>query len=76
MLCKVQFVENVARTFKDFELDFQNITAMPETKPEGVTTLEGAPRGDAHGLNNFKMVVNVDGPVKFTFGGCQYTMVR
>lgn len=73
VLCKVQFVENVARTFKDFELDFQNITTMPETLPEGVTTLEGAPRGDAHGLNNFKMVVNVDGPVKFTFGGCQYS---
>ena len=73
MLCKVQFVETVPRTFKDFELNFVGVTSMPETLPDGVTELTGSPREDDHGLNNFKMVVEVDGPVKFTIGGCQYS---
>ena len=72
VLCKVQFVETVPRTFKDFELNFVGVTSMPETLPDGVTELTGSPREDDHGLNNFKMVVEVDGPVKFTIGGCQY----
>ena len=73
VLCKVQFVETVPRTFKDFELNFVGVTSMPETLPDGVTELTGSPREDDHGLNNFKMVVEVDGPVKFTIGGCQYS---
>lgn len=73
VLCKVQFVETVPRTFKDFELNFVGVTSMPETLPDGVTKLTGTPREDDHGLNNFKMVVEVDGPVKFTIGGCQYS---
>ena len=73
VLCKVQFVETVPRTFKDFELNFVGATSMPETLPDGVTELTGSPREDDHGLNNFKMVVEVDGPVKFTIGGCQYS---
>ena len=73
VLCKVQFVETVPRTFKDFELNFVGVTSMPETLPDGVTELSGSPREDDHGLNNFKMVVEVDGPVKFTIGGCQYS---
>ena len=73
VLCKVQFVETVPRTFKDFELNFVGVTSMPEILPDGVTELTGSPREDDHGLNNFKMVVEVDGPVKFTIGGCQYS---
>ena len=73
VLCKVQFVETVSRTFKDFELNFVGVTSMPETLPDGVTELTGSPREDDHGLNNFKMVVEVDGPVKFTIGGCQFS---
>lgn len=65
-------IEVADRTFQGFELNFMNTTALPEL-PAGVTLLEGTPRNDSHGLNkDFKMVVNVDGPVKFTFGGCQY----
>ncbi|MBQ0058207.1 MAG: hypothetical protein KBT20_11175 [Bacteroidales bacterium] len=65
-------VEVAPRTFKDFELNFMNTTTLPEI-PEGVTSLTGTPRGDSHGLDkDFKMVLTVDGPVKFTFGGCQY----
>lgn len=71
VLCKVQFVETVPRTFKDFELNFVGVTSMPETLPDGVTKLTGTPRSDDHGLNNFQMEVEVDGPVKFTIGGCQ-----
>ncbi len=65
-------IEVVPRTFKDFELNFMNVTEMPAT-PEGVTSMEGNPRNDDHGVNNFKLVVPVDGPVKFTFGGCEYS---
>lgn len=64
--------EASSRSFNDFELNFVNVTALPE-KPKGVTSMEGSPRKDVHGLDNFKMVVPVDGPVKFTFGGCQYS---
>lgn len=73
VLCKVQFVETVARTFKDFELNFVDVSSMPETLPDGVTKLTGSPRGDDHGLDNFEMDVDVDGPVKFTIGGCQFS---
>lgn len=73
VLCKVQFVETVPRTFKDFELNFVGVTSMPETLPDGVTELTGSPREDDHGLNNFQMEVEVDGPVKFTIGGCQFS---
>ena len=76
VLCKVQFVETVPRTFKDFELNFVGVTSMPETLPDGVTELTGSPREDDHGLNNFKMVVEVDGPVKFTIGGCQFSSTQ
>lgn len=61
-----------ARTFQTIELDFQKITTLPAT-PEGVTSMEGTCRNDEHGLNNFQMVVPVDGPVKITIGGCQYS---
>jgi len=60
------------RTFKDFELNFMNISTLPAT-PEGVTSMEGTCRNDDHGLDNFKMEVPVDGPVKITIGGCQYS---
>lgn len=73
VLCKVQFVENVARSFTDFELNFMNITALPETLPDGVAGLTGSPRNDLHGLDNFQMALNVDGPVRLTIGGCQYS---
>ncbi len=65
-------IEVVPRTFKDFELDMQNISELPAT-PEGVISMEGSQLGDAHGARNFRLVVPVDGPVKFTFGGCQYS---
>lgn len=72
VLTKVEFVPFVPRTFQDFELNFVNVTALPET-PAGVTSMEGSPRGDAHGLDKFKMVVPVDGAVKITIGGCEYS---
>lgn len=75
VLCKVQFTENVARTFKDFELNFVKCTELPAA-PEGVTELKGKPRKDDHGLDNFEMTLNVDGPVKFSIGGCQYSNTK
>ena len=75
VLCKVQFVESIPRTFKDFELNFVNCSELPTT-PEGVTELKGKPRKDDHGLDNFEMTLNVDGPVKFSIGGCRYTNTK
>lgn len=72
VLSKVEFIEKVPRSFTDFELNFMNCTTLPET-PEGVVTMTGSPRGDSHGLDNFQMEVNVDGPIKFTIGGCQFS---
>ena len=74
-LTKIEFVPTVQRTFQDFELDFVNVTALPAV-PAGVTSMEGKPRGDSHGLDNFKMVVPVDGTVKITFGGCQFSNTK
>lgn len=71
-LASAQNADAADRTFDDIELNFVNVTALPAT-PEGVTSMEGSPRSDAHGLDNFKMVVPVDGPVKITIGGCQYS---
>ncbi len=66
-------IEVVPRTFKDFELNFMNITEMP-AKPEGVISMEGTLHDAQHGTNSdLRLVVPVDGPVKFTFGGCTYS---
>ena len=75
VLCKVQFVESIPRTFKDFELNFVKCSELPAA-PEGVTELKGTPRGDDHGLDNFEMTLNVDGPVKFSIGGCRYSNTK
>ena len=73
VLCKVKFTETIPRNFVDFEYDFRKIGAMPEITSSSIVKMSGSPRNDDHGLDNFKMEVNVDGPVKFTIGGCQFS---
>ena len=65
----IQFKEYVPREFTDFELNLQSNT-LPAT-PEGVE-ISGTYYDNMHGYKNFVAVIPVDGPVKFTIGGCQY----
>ncbi len=73
VLQKIQFVENVARTFVDFEMIMCNMTEEYDfsTLPVGVTA-SGTFNTDQHGYRNFTIKVPVDGTVKFTIGDCSY----
>ena len=72
-LQKIQFVEDVARTFVDFEMIMCNMTEEYDfsTLPVGVTA-SGTFNTDQHGYRNFTITVPVDGTVKFTIGDCSY----
>ena len=74
VLQKIVFKENIARTFKDFEIPYATLTAEGYTGadlPEGVT-FSGTFHDQQHGYSNATLVVPVDGTVKFTISGCQY----
>ncbi len=73
VLTKIQFVENVARTFTDFEMIMSNMASEYDftTLPEGVTA-NGTFDTDQHGYRNFTISVPVDGTVRFTIGDCKY----
>ena len=66
------------RAFKDFAIDF---TSNPYTVtlptdgnlPSDVVVPSGTWHDKQHGYQNTTVTVPVDGPVKFTFGGCNYT---
>lgn len=66
-----------ARAFKNFKIDFRNEAGYVVTEPadgvlpEGVT-VEGTFHDSQHGYNTTQITVPCDGPVKFTFGSCQY----
>ena len=70
-------VEVAERSFADFKIDFRTdpytVVAPTTGLPNGVTVDAGSYHGDQHGAMNAKITVPVDGPVKFTIGGCQYT---
>ena len=73
VLQKIQFVEDVARTFVDFEMIMCNMAQEYDfaTLPSGVTA-SGTFNSDQHGYRNFMITVPVDGTVKFTIGDCTY----
>ncbi len=73
VLQKIQFVEDVARTFVDFEMIMCNMAQEYDftTLPSGVTA-SGTFNQDQHGYRNFTITVPVDGTVKFTIGDCTY----
>lgn len=64
------------RTFVDFKIDFRTdpytVVAPEEGLPEGVV-VTGVFHDSQHGYQDAKVTVAVDGPVKLTIGGCQYT---
>ena len=70
-------VEVAERSFADFKIDFRTdpytVVAPATGLPNGVTVDAGSYHGDQHGAMNAKITVPVDGPVKFTIGGCQFT---
>ena len=74
VLCKIQFKETKARTFVDFEMTNAQLSGTfdASTLPAGVT-FTGSPHNDNHGYQNATLTVPVDGTVKFTIGGCQYS---
>ena len=78
VLQKIQFVESVARTFTDFKIEFRvnpYVVLLPESGilPTGVSVEGTTYNGGQHGIQGGTITVPVDGPVKFTFGACQYS---
>ena len=75
VLSKVEFKETVARTFQDFEID---LTQNPIGElPAGVTQVGYSQHGSSfngaqHGWCWVAFKFAVDGPVKVSFGGCQF----
>lgn len=75
VLSKVEFKENVARSFQDFEID---LTQNPIGElPAGVTQVGYSQHGSSfngaqHGWCWVAFKFAVDGPVKVSLGGCQY----
>ena len=65
------------RTFVDFKIDFRQnpyTVLLPANGelPTGVVTSNISYHGDQHGIQGGTITVPVDGPVKFTFGACQF----
>ena len=65
--------EEVARSFQNFTLDLRNANSI-NNLPVGVTLMNTPSyNGGQHGYESPIFNVVVDGPVKFTIGGCQYS---
>ena len=78
VLQKIEFKENVARSFVDFKIEFRDnpyTVLLPENGvlPEGVEVNETTYNGGQHGVYGGSITVPVDGPVKFTIGACQFS---
>ena len=78
VLSKIQFTEDVARTFVDFKIEFRDdpySVILPEggELPTGVTVTGTTYNGGQHGIYGGSITVPVDGTVKFTIGACQYS---
>jgi len=78
VLSKIEFKENVARAFVDFKIEFRDnpyTVLLPEggVLPEGVSIAGTTYNGGQHGVQGGTITVPVDGTVKFTLGGCQYS---
>lgn len=77
-LQKIQFVEEQARTFVDFKIEFRDnpySVILPESGelPAGVTVEGTTYNGGQHGVQGGTITVPVDGTVKFTLGACQHS---
>lgn len=77
VLQKIQFVEDVARTFVDFKIELRDnpytVIEPAAGLPEGVIVDCPTYNGGQHGVQGGNITVPVDGMVKFTIGGCQFS---
>ena len=78
VLQKIQFIEDQPRTFVDFKIEFREnpfSVLLPEggVLPQGVEVEGTNYNGNQHGIHGGYINVQVDGPVKFTIGACQYS---
>jgi hypothetical protein len=77
VLQKIQFVEDVARTFVDFKIELRDnpytVIEPAAGLPEGVIVDCPTYNGGQHGVQGGTITVPVDGMVKFTIGGCQFS---
>ena len=76
VLTKIEFTENVARSFVDFKVDFRSdpyTVLLPTTGLPAGVTITGSFHDTQHGYSKAKVTVPVDGPVRFTIGSCTYT---
>ena len=77
VLQKIQFVEEVPRTFVDFKIEFREdpytVLLPAGGLPEGVAVTGTSYNGGQHGIYGGSITVPVDGPVKFTIGACQFS---
>lgn len=69
--------EEEVRTFTDFQIDFRSETptfVLPEggVQPSNVSFANLNYKDAQHGIQGGTITVNVDGPVKFTLGGCSW----
>lgn len=79
-LCNVKLIglvngEEIPRAFTNFKVDFRSedpTWVEPTEKPANVTLSDLAYKDAQHGLQGGTIKVQVDGPVKFTLGGCTY----
>ncbi len=59
--------------FQDFEITNEQLSgAFDASTLPACATFSGTQRNDNHGYGNVTITVTVDGPTKFTIGGCQY----
>ena len=76
-LQKIQFIEDVARTFVDFQIEFREnpytVLEPAAGLPAGVEVNCPTYNGGQHGVQGGTITVPVDGMVKFTIGGCQFS---
>lgn len=67
--------EEEVRAFTDFKIDFRSAEptiVTPAALPETVTLTNLAHHDTQHGINAGTITVDVDGPVKFTLGTCNW----
>ena len=67
--------EEIPRAFTNFKVDFRSedpTWVEPTEKPANVTLSNLVYKDAQHGLQGGTITVQVDGPVKFTLGGCTY----
>ena len=79
-LQKIQFIEDVARSFVNFKIEFRDnpytVLEPAAGLPDGVVVDCPTYNGGQHGVQGGTITVPVDGMVKFTIGACQHSQTN